>query len=51
MKVTDGIYMVEGINGNVYPRALKDGEKLILIDTGLPRNDKKITRQSIAKLF
>ena len=31
---------MEGINGNVY--LVEDGEKLILIDTGLPRNDKKI---------
>jgi glyoxylase-like metal-dependent hydrolase (beta-lactamase superfamily II) len=40
MKIVDGIYQVEGVNCNVY--LVEDGEKLILIDTGLPRNDKKI---------
>jgi len=40
MKIVEGIHQVEGINGNVY--LVEDGEKLILIDTGLPRNDKKI---------
>jgi glyoxylase-like metal-dependent hydrolase (beta-lactamase superfamily II) len=42
MKIAEGIYQVEGINGNVY--LVEDGNKLILIDTGLPRNDKKITK-------
>jgi len=39
MKIADGIYQVEGVNCNVY--LAEDGDKLILIDTGLPRNDKK----------
>ena len=42
MKITDGIYYIEGINGNVY--LVEDGDKLILIDTGLPRNDQKIIK-------
>jgi glyoxylase-like metal-dependent hydrolase (beta-lactamase superfamily II) len=40
VKIAEGIYQVEGINGNVY--LVEDGDKLILIDTGLPRNHKKI---------
>jgi flavorubredoxin len=39
MKIVEGIHQVEGINGNVY--LVEDDEKLILIDTGLPRNEKK----------
>ena len=42
MKIVEGIHQVDGINGNVY--LVEDGDKLILIDTGLPRNDKKITK-------
>ena len=42
MKIVEGIHQVDGINANVY--LVEDGEKLILIDTGLPRNDKKITK-------
>jgi glyoxylase-like metal-dependent hydrolase (beta-lactamase superfamily II) len=42
MKIVEGIHQVEGINGNVY--LVEDDEKLILIDTGLPRNEKKITK-------
>ncbi len=41
MKIVEGIHQVDGINGNVY--LVEDGEKLTLIDTGLPRNAKKIT--------
>ena len=40
MKIVEGIHQVDGINGNVY--LVEDGEKLILIDTGLPRSHKKI---------
>ena len=40
MKITDGIYQVDGVNGNVY--IVEDGNNLILVDTGLPRNHKKI---------
>jgi glyoxylase-like metal-dependent hydrolase (beta-lactamase superfamily II) len=40
VKIVEGIHHVEGINANVY--LVEDGDKLILIDTGLPRNDKKI---------
>jgi glyoxylase-like metal-dependent hydrolase (beta-lactamase superfamily II) len=42
VKIVEGIHQVDGINANVY--LVEDGEKLILIDTGLPRNDKKITK-------
>ena len=42
MKVADGIYQVDGVNCNVY--LVEDGDKLILIDTGLPRSDKKILK-------
>ena len=42
MKIVDGIYRVEGVNCNTY--IAEDGDKLILIDTGLPRNDKKIIK-------
>jgi len=40
LKIVEGIHQVKGINGNVY--LVEDGEKLILIDTGLPRSHKKI---------
>lgn len=42
MKIAEGIYQVEGVNCNVY--LVEDGDKLILIDTGLPRSDKKIVK-------
>ena len=42
MKIVDGIYQVEGVNCNVY--LVEHGDKLLLIDTGLPRSDKKINR-------
>ena len=42
MKIVDGIYQVEGVNCNVY--LAEDEDKLILIDTGLPRSDKKIIK-------
>ena len=42
LKITEGIYQVEGVNCNVY--LVEDGDKLILIDTGLPRSDKKIVK-------
>jgi glyoxylase-like metal-dependent hydrolase (beta-lactamase superfamily II) len=42
MKIAEGIHQVDGVNCNVY--LVEDGEKLILIDTGLPRNDKKIVK-------
>jgi len=42
MKIVEGIHQVDGINGNVY--LVEDGDKLILIDTGLPRNYKKMIK-------
>lgn len=42
LKITEGIYQVEGVNCNVY--LVENGDKLILIDTGLPRSDKKIVK-------
>jgi glyoxylase-like metal-dependent hydrolase (beta-lactamase superfamily II) len=42
MKIADGTHRIDGINGNVY--LVEDGENLTLIDTGLPRNDKKILK-------
>jgi glyoxylase-like metal-dependent hydrolase (beta-lactamase superfamily II) len=42
MKIADGTHRIDGINGNVY--LVEDAEKLTLIDTGLPRNDKKIIK-------
>jgi glyoxylase-like metal-dependent hydrolase (beta-lactamase superfamily II) len=42
LKIVDGIHQVEGVNCNVY--LVEDGDKLILIDTGLPRSDKKIMK-------
>ncbi len=42
MKIAEGIHQVDGVNCNVY--LVEDGEKLILIDTGLPRSDKKIVK-------
>ncbi len=42
VKIAEGIYQIEGINGNVY--LVEDGEKLILIDTGLPRSGNKIIK-------
>ena len=43
MKITDGVYQVDGVNCRVY--LVEDGDKLILIDTGLPRSDKKILNE------
>jgi len=40
VKIAEGIHQVDGINGNVY--LVEDAESLILIDTGLPRSNKKI---------
>jgi glyoxylase-like metal-dependent hydrolase (beta-lactamase superfamily II) len=42
LKIAEGIYQVEGVNCNVY--LVEDGDKLILIDTGLFRSDKKIIK-------
>jgi glyoxylase-like metal-dependent hydrolase (beta-lactamase superfamily II) len=42
MKIAEGTHRIDGINGNVY--LVEDGENLTLIDTGLPRNDKKIIK-------
>ena len=42
MKIVDGIYQVEGVNCNVY--LVEDEDRLILIDTGLFRSDKKIIK-------
>lgn len=42
MKIIEGIHQVDGVNGNVY--LVENQDKLILIDTGMPRNDKKITK-------
>lgn len=42
MKIVDGIYQVDGVNCNVY--LVEDQEKLVLIDTGLFRNDKRILK-------
>ena len=42
MKIVDGIHQVDGVNCNVY--LVEDADKLILIDTGLPRSDKKIVK-------
>jgi glyoxylase-like metal-dependent hydrolase (beta-lactamase superfamily II) len=40
VKIVEGIHQVDGVNGNVY--LVEKEDKLILTDTGLPRNDKKI---------
>ena len=42
VRIAEGIYQIEGINGNVY--LVEDGKKLILIDTGLPRSGNKIIK-------
>jgi glyoxylase-like metal-dependent hydrolase (beta-lactamase superfamily II) len=39
MEIVPGIHQVDGVNGNCY---VIIGDGLILIDTGLPRNSKKI---------
>jgi glyoxylase-like metal-dependent hydrolase (beta-lactamase superfamily II) len=39
MEIIPGIHQVDGVNGNCY---IIVRDKLILIDTGLPRNSKKI---------
>ncbi len=41
MKVAEGIFRVEGVRGNVY---LLSGEKLMLVDTGMPGSGPKIVR-------
>jgi glyoxylase-like metal-dependent hydrolase (beta-lactamase superfamily II) len=41
MEIVPGIHQVDGVNGNCY---IIDRNRLILIDTGLPRNTQKITR-------
>ena len=41
MEIVPGIHKVDGVNGNCY---IIDRDRLILIDTGLPRNAQKITR-------
>jgi glyoxylase-like metal-dependent hydrolase (beta-lactamase superfamily II) len=40
VKIVEGIYEVDSVNGNVY--LVENENKLVLIDTGLPRSDKKI---------
>jgi hydroxyacylglutathione hydrolase len=42
MKIVEGIDQIEGTNCNVY--LVEDQDKLILIDTGLPRSDKRIVK-------
>jgi glyoxylase-like metal-dependent hydrolase (beta-lactamase superfamily II) len=42
MEIVKGIYRVDGVNCNVY--LVENGDKLTLIDTGLPRSDKKIVK-------
>jgi len=42
MKIAEGIYQVGGVNCNVY--IVEDADKLILVDTGLPRSAKKIEK-------
>jgi glyoxylase-like metal-dependent hydrolase (beta-lactamase superfamily II) len=41
MEIVPGIHQVDGVQGNCY---LIFGERLVLIDTGLPRNTQKIMR-------
>jgi len=40
MKITEGVYQVEGVNCNVY--LVFEQDKIILIDTGLPGSQHKI---------
>ena len=40
MEIVEGIHQVEGINGNVF--IVVDEDELTIIDTGMPRNAKKI---------
>ncbi len=40
MQIVEGIYQVDGVNANSY--ILVNGNRLTLIDVGLPRNSKKI---------
>jgi glyoxylase-like metal-dependent hydrolase (beta-lactamase superfamily II) len=42
LKIAEGVHQVDGVNCNVY--LVEDGNKLTLIDTGLPRSDKKIEK-------
>lgn len=39
MEITAGVHRVDGVNGNCY---VVVGEELLLVDTGLPRNGKRI---------
>lgn len=42
MLITDGIHLIEGVNGaNVF---LLTGQKTLLVDTGLPKQEKKIIK-------
>jgi flavorubredoxin len=36
MEIVEGIHLVDGVNANVY--LIIDGERLTLIDTGMPRS-------------
>jgi glyoxylase-like metal-dependent hydrolase (beta-lactamase superfamily II) len=42
MKITEGIHQVDGTNCNTY--LIEEEDKLILIDTGFSRSDKKIVK-------
>ena len=42
MEIVKGVFQVDGVNCNVY--ILENAGKLTLIDTGLPRSDKKIVK-------
>jgi len=42
MKIVDGVYQVDGVNCNVY--LIEEPDGLTLIDSGLPRSDKKILK-------
>jgi glyoxylase-like metal-dependent hydrolase (beta-lactamase superfamily II) len=42
LKIVDGVYQVDGVNGNVH--LVEDDAKLTLIDTGLPRSSGKIIK-------
>jgi glyoxylase-like metal-dependent hydrolase (beta-lactamase superfamily II) len=40
LEVVEGVHQVDGVNANVY--VLKNGEELIVVDAGMPRNAGKI---------
>jgi glyoxylase-like metal-dependent hydrolase (beta-lactamase superfamily II) len=42
MEIVEGIHLVDGVNANVY--LIIDGERLTLIDTGMPRSAGKVLR-------